>query len=113
MKDSEIEEACHGASWIILPTEAQMLDDAVLVDEKNPPKYDIIGVNGIIASSSSSGHNCFSWARTKIKDLTNNQSIQHDDRLQPKLAAFIDRTTLYLKPPSDIPEPVSPSCMIL
>ncbi len=113
MKDSELEEGCHGASWIISLAEAQMLDDDVLVDVKNPPEYNIIGENGIIASSSSSGHNCFSWARTKIKSLTHNQNIQHDDRLQPKLTAFIDRTTFYLKPPGDIPEPVSPSCMIL
>ncbi len=115
MKDSELEEGCHGASWIISPAEAQMLHDAVLADEKNPPEYQIMGENSIIASSSfQSGHNCFSWARTKIKNLTNNQNIQHDDRLQPKLPDFIAaRTTLYLKPPSDTPEPVSPSCMIL
>lgn len=67
MKDHNF-EGCYGASWIITPEEADSLHAQVEKDQVNPPGYQISGESSLFAKSSSqSGHNCFTWARAKIK----------------------------------------------
>ena len=115
MKDKNFEEGCQGASWIITVEEGDKLHKKILEEQKNPPAYQLAGDRSAIASSSSqTGHNCFTWAREKIKEIETNQNIRNDRRLMPTLNDFLgSRTTNYLRPPVENNDATSPTCLLL
>jgi len=112
LKDIEQAQGCSGASWIITAEQAEALDAAVRADHITPPDYQISGDAGFLAASSSqSGHNCYTWSRKKLLDL-NDKDISQDERLKLQLSDFIaERTTKHIHMPVEV-DPSSPCCVM-
>lgn len=61
--------------WAISKEDAGRLIEAITKDKKNPPVFNIFGKESLITASSAQssskerGHNCFTYAKEKIRDL--------------------------------------------
>lgn len=98
-------------SWQISPSQAAILHQDVLSDQKtadNFPgiKYSVFGSKSVLASSSShEGHNCFTWAREKLQKLE--ESLEDNDKTITKSIKFqisdciVAQSSLYLPDPQD------------
>lgn len=86
MMDIRKGDRISSTSWNISKELAKTFVETVIKEKEMPPKFNILGNRSILAggtgfsSSVSTGHNCFTWAKEKIRNLNDpNIAIIEDD----------------------------------
>ncbi|KAL9983536.1 hypothetical protein ACROYT_G005722 [Oculina patagonica] len=88
MMDVRASDRLLFSTWPIAKTTAEILIQMIEAQQKNPPKYHMLGDNSVLAgssaksSSNTTGHNCFTFAKMMLRDLNDVYIELPDDGLE-------------------------------
>ena len=108
------------ASWNISSDKGKQLVNTVTQAQAHPPKFNILGQRSLFAASTgasssvATGHNCFTWAKSQLRDL-NDPCIQLPmDDLQSWIFSATSRLLVDHQPPASFwyQRPVAIAAMV-